>query len=87
MSLKKGLTFLSLFHNGSDEFPFHHLLVRKQIHVFVFEPTNDGKGTHLIHYEIMKGMLSPFLMTKKVKANMSELYKVMNQDFKNICEK
>ena len=35
----------------------------------------------------MKGMLSPFIMTKKVKANMSELYKVMNQDLKNICEK
>lgn len=65
---------------------YNGILIKAE-HVFVFEPTNDGNRTHLIHYEIMKGMLSPFIMTKKVKANMSELYKVMNQDLKNICEK
>ena len=59
----------------------------KAEHVFVFEPTNDGKGTHLIHYERMKGILSPFLMTTKVKANMAKHYNIMNQDLKNLCEK
>jgi len=52
-------------------------------HVFVSESTNKGKGTHLIYYERMTGMLSPFLMTKKVKSNMAELYNIMNQDLKN----
>ena len=59
----------------------------KAEHVFVFEPTNDGRETHLIHYETMTGMLSPFLMTNKVKANMAERYNIMNHDLKNFCEK
>jgi len=59
----------------------------KAEHVFVFEPTNEGKRTHLIHYETMTGMLSPFLMTKKVKSNMAERYNIMNKDLKNFCEK
>jgi len=35
----------------------------------------------------MTGMLSPFLMTKKVKSNMAERYNIMNKDLKNFCEK
>jgi len=31
-------------------------------------------------------MLSPFIMTKKVKVNMAEHYNVMNQDLKKLCE-
>ena len=61
-------------------------ILLKAEHVFVFESTNDGMGTHLIHYETMKGILSPFLMTNKVKANMLEHYNIMNQDFKNFRE-
>ncbi len=57
----------------------------KAEHVFVFEATNDGKGTHLIHYESMKGMSSPFLMRQKV--NMADHCNIMNQDLKNIFEK
>ena len=64
---------------------YNGILIKAE-HVFVFEPTNEGKGTHLIHYETMKGMLSPFLMTNKVKANMAEHYNIMNQDLKNFCE-
>ena len=41
----------------------------KAEHVFVFETVNNGKGTHLIHYERITGILSPFLLTKKVKAD------------------
>jgi hypothetical protein len=59
----------------------------KAEHVFVFEPINDSKGTHLIHYERMSGILSPFLITKKVKANMTKHYNIMNKDLKNICMK
>ena len=59
----------------------------KAEHVFIFESKNEGKGTHLIHYETMTGILSPFLMTNKVKANMKERYTIMNKDFKKICEK
>ncbi len=65
----------------------HNGILIKAEHVFVFEPKNEGKGTHLIHYETMTGMLSPFLMTNKVKANMEERYTIMNKDLKNFCEK
>jgi hypothetical protein len=58
----------------------------KAEHVFIFEPINDGKGTHLIHYERMTGLLSPFLMTKKLKATMTKHYDIMNQDLKDLCE-
>ena len=58
----------------------------KAEHVFVFEPINDSKGTHLIHYEKMTGMLSPFIMTKKMKVTMTEHYNIMNQDLKKLCE-
>jgi hypothetical protein len=58
----------------------------KAEHVFVFQPTNDGAGTHLIHYERMTGMLSSLFITKKVKANMAKRYTIMNQDFKRLCE-
>ena len=54
---------------------------------FIFESINDSKGTHLIHYERMTGILSPFLITKKVKANMTKHYNIMNKDLKNICMK
>jgi hypothetical protein len=58
----------------------------KAEHVFVFKSTNEGKGTHLIHYERMTGMLSPLIMTKKVKVNMAKHYNIMNQDLKKLCE-
>ena len=58
----------------------------KAEHVFVFKPTNDGKGTHLIHYERMTGILSPLVMTKKIKVTMTEHYNIMNQDLKKLCE-
>ena len=58
----------------------------KAEHVFVFEPINNSKGTHLIHYERMTGILSPFIITKKVKANMTKRYNIMNQNLKNICK-
>ena len=38
----------------------------KSEHFFVFETVNDSKGTLLIHYERMKELLSPFLITKIV---------------------
>jgi len=59
----------------------------KAEHVFVFETVNNGKGTHLIHYERITGILSPFLLTKKVKADMTKHYNIMNQDLKKLCEK
>ena len=59
----------------------------KADHVFVFESINDRKGTHLIHYERMTGILGPFLITKKLKENMTKSYNIMNQDLKNICKK
>ena len=59
----------------------------KAEHVFVFEPINNSKGTHLIHYERMTGILSPFLIKKKVKANMTKRYNIMNQDLKLFCMK
>jgi|TARA_B110000879_G_scaffold56144_1_gene79200 hypothetical protein len=58
----------------------------KAEHVFIFEPINNGKGTHLIHYEKMNGLLSPLFITKKVHANMNERYMLMNKALKNICE-
>lgn len=65
---------------------YNSFLIKAE-HVFVFEPINDSKGTHLIHYERMTGILSPFLITKKVKANMTKRYNIMNQDLKNHCIK
>jgi len=64
----------------------HNGFLFKAEHVFVFEPSNGGKGTHLIHYERMAGMLSPFIMTKKMKVTMTEHYNIMNQDLKKLCE-
>jgi len=64
----------------------HNGFLIKAEHVFVFEPINDGKETHLIHYEKITGMLSPFIMTKKMKVTMTEHYNIMNQDLKNLCE-
>ena len=58
----------------------------KAEHVFVFEQTNGGEGTHLIHYERMTGILSPLIMTKKIKVTMTEHYNIMNQDLKKLCE-
>jgi hypothetical protein len=74
--------------NNRDVFVWgiYNGFIIKAEHVFVFEPINDSKGTHLIHYERMTGILSPFLITKKVKANMTKRYNIMNQDFKNICK-
>ena len=74
--------------NSKDVFVWglYNGFLMKAEHVFVFIPTNDGEGTHLIHYERMTGMLSPFIMTKKVKVNMAEHYNIMNQDLKKLCE-
>ena len=58
----------------------------KAEHVFVFEAINGGEGTHLIHYERMTGILSPLIMTKKIKVTMTEHYNIMNQDLKKLCE-
>jgi hypothetical protein len=58
----------------------------KAEHVFVFEPINDSKGTHLIHYERMSGILSPFIITRKVKENMTKHYRTMNQNLQKICK-
>jgi cellobiose-specific phosphotransferase system component IIB len=55
-------------------------------HVFIFEPINDGAGTHLIHYEKMNGIMSPFFITKKVSANMFDHYVLMNEALKKLCE-
>jgi hypothetical protein len=60
--------------------------ILKAEHVFIFEPTDNGKGTHLIHYEKMNGMLSPIFITKKVSANMYQSYNLMNESLKRICE-
>jgi len=54
----------------------------KAEHVFVFEPINNFRGTHLIHYERMTGIFSPFIITKKVKKNMTNRYNIMNQNLK-----
>ena len=75
--------------NNKDVFVwgiYNGFLIKAE-HVFVFESINDGKGTHLIHYERMTGILSPFLITKKLKENMTNSYNIMNQDLKNICKK
>ena len=37
----------------------------KAEHFFIFEPVNDSKETHLIHYERMTELLSPFYNYKK----------------------
>ena len=58
----------------------------KAEHVFVFEPINNSKGTHLIHYERMSGILSPFIITRKVKENMTKHYRTMNQNLQKICK-
>ena len=60
--------------------------ILKAEHVFVFQPIDGGKGTHLIHYERMTGLLSPLLLTKKVSVNMKKHYNIMNEDLKSICE-
>jgi hypothetical protein len=54
----------------------------KAEHVFVFEPINNSRGTHLIHYERMTGIFSPFIITKKLKKNMTNRYNIMNQNLK-----
>ena len=54
----------------------------KAEHVFVFEPINNFRDTHLIHYERMTGIFSPFIITKKVKKNMTNRYNIMNQNLK-----
>ena len=51
-------------------------------HVFVFEPINNFRGTHLIHYVRMTGIFSHFIITKKVKTNMTNCYNIMNQNLK-----
>ena len=56
-------------------------------HVFVFTPTNNGKGTHLIHYEVMSGLLGYIFMTKKLKGEITKHYNIMNKDLKELCEK
>lgn len=56
-------------------------------HVFIFESINNGKGTRLVHYEKMKGMLKAFIMTKKTRANMIAKYNEMNEGFKTFCER
>lgn len=61
------------------------MLLRAE-HVFIFESINNGNGTRLVHYEKMAGMISSFTMTKKVKANMTERYELMNEALKNLCE-
>lgn len=61
------------------------MLLRAE-HVFIFEPINNGSGTRLVHYEKMAGMASSFAMTKKVKANMTERYSLMNEALKKLCE-
>ena len=75
--------------NNKDVFVwgiYNGFLIKAE-HVFVFESINDRKGTHLIHYERMTGILGPFLITKKLKENMTKRYNIMNQDLKNICKK
>ena len=75
--------------NNKDVFVwgiYNGFLIKAE-HVFVFESINDGKGTYLIHCERMTGILSPFLITKKIKENMTKSYNIMNQDLKNICKK
>lgn len=55
-------------------------------HVFLFEPINNGKGTRLVHYEAMNGILKSFVMSEKTKANMTNRYNSMNQGLKKLCE-
>ncbi len=58
----------------------------KANHVFIFEPINNGKGTRLVHYEKMKGLVKSFVLTKKTKKNMTERYELMNEALKKISE-
>ena len=58
----------------------------KANHVFIFEPINNGKGTPLVHYEKMKGLVKSFVLTKKTKKNMTERYELMNEALKKISE-
>lgn len=55
-------------------------------HVFIFSLTKDGKGTHLIHYERMAGLLGHIFMTEKLKGNLIKHYNLMNESLKKISE-
>ncbi|MFK7774248.1 MAG: SRPBCC domain-containing protein [Saprospiraceae bacterium] len=85
----KAPVFPSVYDNNEEVFNwgFRKGVFISAEHVFIFESINNGKGTRLIHYEKMKGMLKAFIMTKKTKANMIEKYNNMNKGFKTFCEK
>lgn len=73
--------------NNSNVFNWgFKMAILKAEHVFIFESINEGKGTRLVHYERMSGMLKSFVMTKKTQANMTERYNTMNEELKNVCE-
>ena len=85
----KAPVFPEVYDNNKERFVWGFrkgILISAQ-HVFIFESINNGKGTRLVHYEKMKGMLKAFLMTKKMKTNMTEKYNAMNEAFKTFCEK
>jgi len=79
--------FPSITENSPEVFNWgFDIKILKAEHVFIFEPINNGKATRLVHYEKMDGILKSLVMSKKVKANMTERYKTMNEAFKNVCE-
>jgi hypothetical protein len=80
-------TFPIVTENNKEVFNWgFKMAILKAEHVFIFEPTNNDKGTRLVHYERMSGLLKSFVLTKKTKANMTVRYNAMNAALKTICE-
>ena len=75
-----------VYENSAEVFNWgFNIGVLKAVHVFIFEPINEGKKTRLVHYERMGGILK-FVMNKKMKASMIRQYNKMNESLKRISE-
>jgi hypothetical protein len=75
-----------VYENSAEVFNWgFNIGVLKAVHVFIFEPIDEGKKTRLVHYEKMEGVLK-FVMNEKMKASMVDHYNKMNESLKKISE-